>query len=449
LYPRSLFWDDWRLYDSSHLDLNEGGQFQRDIWPRQEIESLLLTIHPGSFRVLTFLIFPLIAFLTWKIAGLFTDNWLSRHEQHLIGLLVLFLPMNSARITNITFSYSLSLLAFMTASWLWLRYRSVVGYLMAAILLLFSFRTSSLLAFVLVPAFLGLSLDYLADRRIRLRNIAKAATPVVLAGIYRLFISDNGVAPGYNEFQVAGLARAGLMFALFCSVIALFWSIRQRLSLSSRALAQFGAGLFILWLGAMPYMSVGHLSSVRDWTVYFLPGEGDWHSRHQLLLPFGTALTLVGFFNVLEGKAMRLLMPLIITVSFTFTFLYSIEYLVDARKQDALISALRDQPELMNTKVVFLTDDASVRKLDARARSYREYETDGILQRALGDGAPVFFDESQLASETCDDPAVVPVYRAFAPAMTFSKLQIALGRSIPITFEKSSVLACLKPEFRS
>jgi hypothetical protein len=98
---------------------------------------------------------------------------------------------------------------------------------------------------------------------------------------------------------------------------------------------------------------------------------------------------------------------------------------------------------------LYLQDDASAGRLNARAREFREYEFDGLLQRALGDGAPVFFDESQLASETCDDPAVVPVYRAFAPAMTFSKLQIALGRSIPITFEKSSVLACLKPEFRS
>lgn len=448
-YPLSLFWDDWRLYDTNSLDLNEGGQFQRNLWPRQEIESALLSIHPGSFRVLTFLMFPLIAFITWRIAGLFTEYWLSRHEQNLIGLLVLFLPMNSARITNITFSYSLSLLAFMIGAWLWLRYRNILGYLATALLFLFSFRTSSLLAFTLVPALLGLSLDYRANRRILVSSLSKAAAPIVLAGIYRLFISDNGVAPGYNEFQIGGLARSGLMLTFFCGVMAVFWNVRRKLSLSTRALAQLGAGLFVLWLGAMPYMAVGHLSSVRDWSVYFLPGEGDWHSRHQLLLPFGVALILVGFFNILEGKAMRLLMPLVIAVSFAFTFLYSVEYLVDARKQDALILALRNQPELRNTKVVFLADDASVRKLNARARSYREYETDGILRRALGDDAPIFFDESQLASETCDNPAVVPVYRAFAPTMTFTKFQIVLGRSIPITFEKSSVLACLKPEFRS
>ena len=448
LYPRSLFWDDWRLYDTTNLDLNEGGQFERDIWPREELEGFLLSLHPGSFRVLTFLIFPIIALLTWRIAGLFVNKGLTSREQRLIGLLVLFLPVNSARITNITFSYTISLLAFVTAAWIWLRYRTTITTLLAVLLFVFSFRTSSLLAFALVPGALSLNLDFLATRRLGLRSSLRAVLPLVMALIYRRFISDNGVAPGYNEFQIGGLMRSALMLISFAGVIGGLWYRREKLSLSARAIKQFGGGLGILWLGAMPYMAVGHLSTASDWTVNFLPGEGDWHSRHQLLLPFGMALILIGFFNLLEGKAMVLLMPLVLAVSFIFTFLYSVEYLVDARKQDAVITALRQEPSLKSTRVVFLTDDSSAAKLNARARSYREYETDGLLRRALGVEAPRFFDESQLESETCNAPATVPVYRVFAPILTFTKFQIALGRSIPVTFEKSSVLACLKPEFR-
>lgn len=448
LYPRALFWDDWLFYTGNSIDFSESGTRDWCCWPKSEIENFLLDLHPGSFRVLTFIIFPLVAFAAWRIAGYFVGTILTRREQHVFALLVLFLPANSARITNITFSYSLSLLSFMAAAWLWIRLRRIALLIVAVPLFLFSFRTSSLLVFALVPALLGLFTDRRERRLPETLVVVRAAIPVILAVGYRSFVSDNGVQEGYNEFQFGGVARAALLFFALAVLLGALVTARHRLQLSSRALTQLGAGLVVLWLGAMPYMVVGHLSSISDWTVYFLPGEGDWHSRHQLLLPFGLALSMIGFWNLLEGKAMTLLAPLTLAMSLLFNFLYSVEYFVDARKQDAVIEALRADPEIRESKVVYLQDDSSTAKLNARSRQYREYEFDGQLKRALGAQAPLFFDESQVSSETCPDPVEVPVYKSFAPVSAFTKLQVVLGRPIDLSLERSSVLACLKPEFR-
>lgn len=269
LYPRALFWDDWLLYQQSPIPFSDG----QDLWPRRELESFLLDIHPGSFRLLTFLLFPLIALLAWSIAGRFLDHGLTRREQHLFGLLVLFLPANSARISNITFGYSLSLAAFVVATWLWTRNRSFLFSSLALVLLLFSFRTSSLLSFSLVTAVLGYKIDSSVDHSPRRVALIRNSLPVLLAVVYRLFISDNGVSPGYNEFRLGGLLRATLLLLGFAGMIGLLIASRKRLELSSAALRQLAFGLFVLWLGAMPYMSVGHLSSLTDWTTYFLPGK--------------------------------------------------------------------------------------------------------------------------------------------------------------------------------
>ena len=448
LYPRALFWDDWLFYSGEAIDFSEGGTRDWCCWPKSEIENFLLAVHPGSFRLLTFLIFPLVAFLTWKIASYFDNSFFIKNERLLFTLLVLFLPANSARIANITFYYSTSLLAFTIATWLWIQLRPYALLFLALPLFMYSFRTSSLLVFTLVPAFLGVMIDRRERRLPETLAIIRATMPVILAFGYRFFVSDNAVREGYNEFQFGGVARAALLFFGLAVLLGALVTARHRLQLSSRALTQLGAGLVVLWLGAMPYMVVGHLSSISDWTVYFLPGEGDWHSRHQLLLPFGLALSMIGFWNLLEGKAMALLAPLTLAMSLLFNFLYSVEYFVDAKKQDAVIEALRADPDIRESKVVYLQDDSSTAKLNARSRQYREYEFDGQLKRALGAQAPLFFDESQVSTETCSNPVEVPVYKSFAPVSAFTKFQVVLGRPVDITLERSSVLACLKPEFR-
>jgi len=447
-YPHSLFWDDWLFYAGGEIDFSEGGTREWCCWPKSEIENFLLSIHPGSFRFLTFLIFPLVALVTWKITSYFDNSFFFKNERLLFVLLVLFLPTNSARIANITFYFSTSLLAFAIATWFWIRLRPYVLLVIAIPLFLYSFRTSSLLVFSLIPALLGWLVDSREKRLDDGPAIVRASIPLLLALVYRVFISDNAVRDGYNEFQFGGVARSVLLLTLFVAIYGALFSVRERLKLSSRALTQFGFGLLLLWLGAMPYMVVGHLSSISDWTVNFLPGEGDWHSRHQLLLPFGIALSMIGVWNLLEGKAMLLLPPVVLAMSAVFGFLYSIEYFVDAKKQDAVVEALRADPYIRDFKVVYLQDDSSAARLNARSRQYREYEFNGQLKRALGDDAPLFFDESQVVPGTCPNPVAVPVYRSFARVTNFTKLQTVFGRSVDISLEQSTVLTCLKSEFR-
>lgn len=443
-YPNALFWDDWLFYIKTPIDFSEGGAREWCCWPRSSIESSLLGFWPGSFRLLTFFAFPVIAWMTYEAVKPLLGRGISEIELNYFTVLVLLLPLNSARIAAITFQWTLALLTFSVASLIWIRSRSIFPLVFGLLLFMFSFRMSSLLVFVLAPSAIAFVVERFRTYSSHPLSVMKLLLPITSALIYRLVISDNGSTAGYNEFQLTGIVKALLLLAALALFSFLLHVAQPRLSLNRRAGNQLVIGLLVLWLGAFPYMSVGHLSSIADWTSMFIPGVSDWNSRHQVLLSFGLAFSLIGFWNLLEGKALQILFPLIICISFFLTSLYSIEYFIDAKKQTAVMNVLEATLQSESDEFVYLIDDPSSARLNARGRTIREYEFDGLLKRALGDEAPRFLDEAYVQSTVCDSPSNIRVLRFVFSSSSFSRIQFLLGNSPKIEIEESSTMVCLR-----
>ena len=69
-------------------------------------------------------------------------------------------------------------------------------------------------------------------------------------------------------------------------IILLAWLVKKRQGKDisiDRGLALLFFGAVITWLGAFPYLAVG-----------LWPSFGDFQSRHQLLMPLGAAVAIVG-----------------------------------------------------------------------------------------------------------------------------------------------------------
>jgi len=53
-------------------------------------------------------------------------------------------------------------------------------------------------------------------------------------------------------------------------------------------------GVDVVAIGAAPYLVGGHFQTISEWIMDFTPAASDWHSRHQLLLGLGFAITITG-----------------------------------------------------------------------------------------------------------------------------------------------------------
>jgi hypothetical protein len=432
------------FYTTTPIDFSENGVRDWCCWPRDIIESNLLLVGPGLFRVIIFVAYPLIAYLIWLTMSRFVGTSFTARDRNLYGLLVLFFPVNSARVALITFQWSLALLAFALATYLYVCRKNLAYLVIAVFLYLFSFRMSSLLVLSLVPAVMSHHLQ----RRENASSFKKPSLRLlllpILAVLYRVFISDNAVTSTYNSFQRSGIFRALLVLAAGFLVIVFLSLIVQKLGISRTHLFLVATGLLVTWLGAMPYMAVGHLSSLSDWVLAYVPGQGDWGSRHHILIPFGASLAIIGFFKLLEGQALRLLTPLTLSVFMILNFQFSIEYYVDAAKQESMIAELSNQHQLEDERFVYIQEDSSAARYNARGRALREYEFDGMLKAAFGPDAPQFFDERFSDTEPCESPATIPLLRAISPSKSFSRIRAVTSRAVDIRFEVTSLLVCTK-----
>jgi hypothetical protein len=111
--------------------------------------------------------------------------------------------------------------------------------------------------------------------------------------------------------------------------------------------------------------------------VGFVPNLSDWDSRHQLLLPLGIALTLIGLINYLDSSRSQKLVVAMALLFSALNFSFTQEYYLDALKQQQIIKSLADNNDLSGFDRL-LIEDAALR-FNARGRSVRTYEWDRII----------------------------------------------------------------------
>jgi hypothetical protein len=306
--------------------------------------------------------------------------------------------------------YGLSLLAFLAATWLLVRFVESGGFtrrLAVLLLYLFSFYTASLLVFYVVPvAVAGLLVRRSQPGSIvslALRHADFLALPVVYWLLKIAFFTPSHVYEGYNALSLRGflevpramlsipnqvvvepLSRAVIVAGLagiVAGVGVAIWLVRRRQLveegrfLSGPALALIGAAMVAL--GVFAYLAVGLVPTI--WA---------WSSRHQLLVPVGAGLLAAALARGVRGLGSvgraggPALVGLLLGICAVADARTLIAYQADWFKQQALIESVRATPELQTARHVRVIDSATT--FNAMRRTYRFYELNALFGEATG-----------------------------------------------------------------
>ena len=380
-FLNSYFWDDWKIYFlRSNSEIAD--QFRQSGNPpyRGWIESTVLGNHPELFRLGTFICYFACGWFIFKI--LQTLKFLKYNQTVLITLIFLVLPINSARVAMIDFSYGYSLALFYFGWYLGATKKSGLSYIAAVILILLSFgTTASLIVFFVVPCCHWLFTQVTDSETNRSKSLALFALVFSIAPIY-WFLDRRVNAPVGNSLQMYSLQKSGVfrsLILLLMAALICFWyarvGSRDRINSNRYLLITLGAILVII--GAAPYIVAGHLVDVSEWMFNFVPRSSDWSSRHQLLLGLGLAVIVVGILGELNSKFKRQLVFIFIGICVLLNATFMHAYFLDSIKQDQFIDAIKKNSELSSSKVIMIDDQAE--RFNARGRGVRSYEWEAMF----------------------------------------------------------------------
>jgi len=402
-FLRAYFWDDWAVKTVP-------AQLERDYWKDlgfpPPISFILIDVfrrNPVYLHLAIFVIFFACGWLLFQI--LQKVNFLTPSDRQLIAILFLVLPINSARVAMQMFSYSYSLFFFYAAWYLLVAKRGYVSKVISVSFFLLSFNTLSLITFTAIPAAHYLLLRRSDVRNSKFRSSIGSILLLVMAVAYWFFIKNvyppSGPHLSYYSPTVSGTIR-GIILILAATAF-LGWTLLRMNKTGEFRLAKIALGIVLVSLGAFPYMTSGRLVDISEWMLNFVPRASEWDSRNQLLLGLGLSLLITGIIGDTDSEFKKKALAVFVgaCVFLNFTFMQS--YMLDAMKQQQVINVL-SKSEVVKAGQIIMVNDLAVR-YNARGRSVRTYEWDGILKKAFGDSLRKSFDYGYI---DCSDPDIVP-----------------------------------------
>jgi len=421
LLNRGLFWDEWMYFRQSRELLVDLGRQLGSTWP--DITSWLPFGSPFSIwatRVLMFACFLGVALLTLRLSRRLCH--LDAEARIVLASLVAVFPVMSARDAIADFPYPVSLALFMFG-WALLDgtidargWRAWLPRVTALVAFFLSFRTASLGMFYIVPVVWMIwrsgvtwhrpkEMAFAALRRFDMAIPllvfwllrTSAAAPSGLFADYNILTWDSFAAARHlvpqalQQSLVEAFTRmpevawwpAVLLGALAAGVALRSATTGEATDVSRRRsvaiwLMTAGTGLALVVLAVYPYLAVGKI-----------PGFTEFLTRHQLLVPFGAALIIVGLVRALTDgaglpHAVRVgLFTVVIAVCVGTVVGDHLSYQREWYKQIGMIEALRQAPEA-RAGHAFLFDDR-VKRLNINDRAWRRfYEYAGLFEQAFG-----------------------------------------------------------------
>ena len=383
IYAGSFFWDDWiNYFEKNSSQVQNKVSFSGFDPIRLRMEGWITEVNPAIFQLLIFLMFPISAFFLFKVLA--KNRHLSRIEALSISALFLLLPVNSARASMTLFMYSFCHLCFFAAWWLMELRRRWWTVVLAIALFVLSFDTASFLLFITVPLLNSLLNARVNSKEIQ-RWIGKNLLFVVLPVIYwflepKLNPVLDPVRLAYWTPSKSGSTRGlivGIIILIFATYLIAFKKFRYA---EQRGPIQFLVGVFLIWIGMFPYMTLGHFPNLSSILIGFVPGASDWDSRHQLLMPLGMGIAIIGAINYFGSSKLVRGVAAVCSISILINFTIQQDYYLDSIKTANIIATLRNNSDLDTVEMVLVNDQAL--RFNARGRFVRSFEWDAILKAA-------------------------------------------------------------------
>ena len=439
-YTSAYFWDDWFNYFD--VSLNE---FRRSTGPfsgynpiRVLFEGYLAENIPSLFRLLIFVLYPISAIFLLSVLKRATS--LFPKEYYALALLFLLIPVNSSRTSMTHLGYAMTHCAFFVGWWLFSLKRRWWTFILSLGFFLMSFDTASFLVFMAIP----LLHSYFEHREkggpfvtwIK-RNFVFVLSPIAYWFIEPIINPTlDSVRAAYYTPSLSGIIR-GLVVGMLVTLIAgYFVLIRGWRYGTHRGGLQVLVGLLITWLGMFPYMALGHFPNLNALLIGFVPGASDWDSRHQLLMPLGLGLVIVGVLNFLNPARLWAGVLIVCGLSTVLNLTFSQEYYLDSIKTQRIIEAFRLNPDVKEFDMALIDDQAL--RFNARGRAIRSYEWDYML-KAANPGLEQTTDVLRYVDCNVMDPDAIIVIQA-----SNGKLETLLTRNPGITVSVQKISVCNK-----
>jgi len=386
LRPNTLYWDDWSLSlaDNPIEIWSSGEDTGLAPWARL-FDWMLLEIGIWPIRLLTFGLFFGASLLFYKTLQ-FGCEYISLTIKRLVVLLLLVMPVNQARISLIVFDYTTSYFLFYLGWFVLVRYKSSKSFVLACVILFLSFKTHSFLFFVLLPFlhFGWLNRAKLTDlkklNRIQIQVLVIAALPVLYVISRYVFWPPS---ESWQDYQQP--TRAGVMTGLWPVLIGLFGlSIigvrRLKKKRNPLGLVLLIVGFSVTALALFPYFAgelyVGYAGRPAYLTVFEF--RADWRSRHQLLMPLGLALSVVGLNELLKWRGKNIVVSTVLVISVALNMFWGSQYFLQSHKQEQLVELFKTTKA--EVEIASVEDQAL--RFNGRESTFRSYEWTGFMTLA-------------------------------------------------------------------
>ena len=385
LRPNTLYADDWSLYFGKSVGNARKVYIQsgRPLWEGL-IEMALLRVGTWAICLTTYILFFVAGVFLFCILKTFST--ISYLNLRFITFVFLSAPVNHARIALIIFDYTSAYFVFFLGWFLLVRYRSIMSFVFSWMFLFFSLKTHSLLFFVLLPfshfVWLRKSEIFGATKlfRSKFEAFLIAMMPFVYLILRHIFWPPSSEWESYQQPTSAGLMTGlwpVLVGLLGLSVIG-FRYIKNKNT--HFGVVMLVVGFSITALALFPYflaeLYVGYAGRPAYITVFEF--RADWRSRHQLLMPLGLALSVVGLNELLNWKKKNLFLSMVIVVSVGLNMFWGSQYFLQSHKQEQLVELFKST----KSKLVVASVSDSTLRFNGRENIFRGYEWDGFMTLA-------------------------------------------------------------------
>ena len=385
LRPNTLYWDDWDNYFNKPA--NYGLQVFSDMgqapW-RGFVEFCLAQLGAWTFSTVTFVMFFLTSLFIFEILGLAT--FLSVNQVRLITVLFLIVPVNQARIASFAvFSYTTSYFLFFLG-WLFLvRYRSFKSFIFSWLVLFLSLMTHSFLFFIFLPflQFMYLNRAKLDKSNkfgpIHVRTSLIAILPIFYLVLKIFFWKPSEDWSNYHHIYQRGIAL-GLIYYFPFVFLSFLFIFRKSVKTKFPSLSIVNLGFFVLGSAMFPYFAGNFFD---QWSI--LKFNSDWSSRHQLLMPLGLALSVVGLNELFNWRKKNFVFVATVALSVTLNMFWGSQYFLMSHKQEQLVELFATT----KNKIEIASVEDEAMQFNGRGASFRSYEWNGFMTLAdISTGRP-------------------------------------------------------------
>jgi hypothetical protein len=385
LRPNTLYWDDWYFFWRKPLTSYADNLHSMGYPPWAGLlEFALLNIGIWAVTLATFFYYlgaGAILFILLKSISSITTN-----SNQLIVILFLSVPVTHARF-SITESDDASSYFLFFLGWLLLvRDKSWKYFSLACTALLLSFKTHSVLFFLLLPLLHFVWLDKEDLKKFKkltcrhLQVVVIAIMPLAYIVLRELFWPPTASFQDYQRPTAAGTVTAlwPVLFGLLGLSIIGFRHAKNRQTHLGWVLLV--VGFSITTLALFPYFAgefyVGYAGRPAYVTVFEF--RADWRSRYQLLMPLGLALSVVGLNDLLKWKGKNIVASFVLVVSVALNMFWGSQYFLMSHKQEQLVELFKDTKG--EVEIASVADQTL--RFNGRESTFRGYEWSGFMTLA-------------------------------------------------------------------